>query len=78
MLNGRRVLEECQQAFNVRLMLQGQPVSDGRVSSSLYFGTLTSGIKVIGWSMNLQSSHGISNVLRGRLRERVADLVADA
>jgi hypothetical protein len=76
LLNGRRVLEECQLAFNVRLIPQSQPVSDGRISSSLYLGTLASGIRVIGWSMNLQSSYGISNVLRGRLRERVADLAA--
>lgn len=76
LLNGRRVVEECQQAFNVRFTLHGQPVSDGRLSSSLYRGVLAGGIQVIGWSMNLQSSHGVTNVLRTRLRQRVADLAA--
>lgn len=77
LLNGRRVLDVWQQAFNVRLTLQSQPVSDGRLSSLLYVGTLLGRIKVVGWSVNLQSSHGVSNVLRAHLRERVADLAAD-
>jgi len=78
LLNGRRVLDEFQLALNSRLEMQVDLLTSGRTSSSLYAGTLPSGIRVIGWSMNLQSSYGITKELRMRLAERVAALAAES
>jgi hypothetical protein len=76
LLNGRRVLEEFQLALNSRLEVQVDLVTVGRTSTSLYVGALPSGVRVIGWSMNLQSSYGITNELRMRLTERVVALAS--
>ncbi len=76
LLNGRRVLDEFQLALNSRLEMQDDRLTGGRTSTSLYTGTLSSGVRVIGWSMNLQSSYGITKELRVRLTERVAALAS--
>jgi hypothetical protein len=76
LLNGRRVLEEVQLALGSRLEMDGVPLLVGRTSTSLYTGTLPSGVPVVGWSINLQSNYGVTNELRMGLSERVAALAS--
>jgi hypothetical protein len=77
LLNGKRVLEEFQLALNRRLDMQLDLLTVGRTSTTLYVGELPSGVRVVGWSMNLQSSYGITKELRMGLTERVAALAWD-
>jgi len=78
LLNGRRVLNEFQLALNNRLEVQAGLLMAGATSTSLYTGTLPSGARVIGWSVNLQSSYGITKELRMRLTERVGALASES
>jgi hypothetical protein len=75
-LNGRRVLDEFQRALGSRLE-EVAVWDDGRISAALYTGTVLTGLRVIGWSMNLQSSWGITTEMRKRLAERVAGLAGE-
>jgi hypothetical protein len=78
LLNGRRVLDEFQLALNIRLEVQAGLLMVGTTGTGVYTATLPSGARVIGWSVNLQSSYGITKELRMRLTERVAALASES
>jgi len=76
LLNGRSVLREVVSHLGVTLRRE-QDVADGSVNASVYTGTFA-GMRVIGWSTNLQSSFGVTREFRQKLRERLAELAAAA
>ena len=63
--NGRRVLNELTAAFGLRLEVVGQLSGPGRRTTQLLAGSGPLGIPVFGWSVNLQSSFGVTLGLRG-------------
>jgi hypothetical protein len=71
LLNGRRVITEFEHAFGLVLLPHGQPLMVDRVGAAFYAGTLADGVRVIGWSLNLQSSFGVTNNMRQQLAGRV-------
>ena len=73
LLNGRQVIDAVPKALGVRLNQEGKTVSDAAVTTQFYtwrFGE----VGVIGWSTNLQSSFGATNMLRVRIAQRVRQL----
>ena len=75
LLNGRSVIDTFTQAYGVSLKTV-QTVRDRSVSASLVAGVALQGIVVVGWSVNLQSSFGVTRVFGERLRVEVASQVA--
>ena len=73
LLNGRAVLTAFQTVLGARLVLENKTVSDRSVTTQVYTGWFGD-VQVIGWSTNLQSSFGVTNVLQTRLGERVRRL----
>lgn len=73
LLNGRAVINAFQRELRGQLQQEPEDVTDRTVASKLYTGRLD-GVRVIGWSTNLQSSFGVTTVLRAKLAERVREL----
>ena len=73
LLNGRSVLTAFERTFGGHLRLVDTPVTDGGTTTKLYEGDVE-GVRVLGWSTNLQSSFGVTRVLRVKLAERLAML----
>lgn len=73
LLNGRAVLRAVERTLGCALRPLGPPVTDARTTTKLYEGSLE-GVRVLGWSTNLQSSFGVTKLLRTKLAERLATL----
>ena len=73
LLNGRAVLTAFQTVLGARLVLENKTVSDRSVTTQVYTGWFGD-VQVIGWSTNLQSSFGVTDVLQTLLGERVRRL----
>jgi len=74
LLNGRSVLTAFERVLGGCLRVVGLPVTDGGTTTTLYQGEIE-GVRVLGWSTNLQSSFGVTRVLRAKLAEQLATLV---
>ena len=70
LLNGRTVLNHVQRAGLAQMTPSGELVL-GQTRCSLYTG-VARGIQFLGWSANLQSSHGVSNAFTAQLAEWIA------
>ncbi len=73
LLNGRTVIETFSEAMACRLRPERDRLVFGRSSTRLVRGWVGD-ITVVGWTVNLQSSFGVTNDLRNRLADRVATL----
>ena len=73
LLNGRSVVEAFRASMGAQLAPAGQ-VSDRRVTAQIVAGDALGSLRVIGWSTNIQSSMGVTRVLRERLGAAVADI----
>jgi hypothetical protein len=73
LLNGRAVLNAFQTVLGGHLLREDEAVTDRSVTSQVYRGKYDD-VHVIGWSTNLQSGFGVTNVLRAQLAERVGQL----
>ena len=73
LINGTGVSQVFERAFGLTLRPAGHVV-DASVTARLSVGRLPFGTRVIAWSVNLQSSFGVTNVLRAALAHRVAAL----
>lgn len=73
LLNGKGVIDSFQEATGTSLknLLK---IPTKRASTCIFTGTMRSGVFVIGWSTNLQSSFGVTNELRGSIAKHVAEL----
>jgi hypothetical protein len=73
LLNGRSVIAQLQHAFGIPLAVS-QRIASGRLTTELVTGVLGR-CAIIGWSTNLQSSFGVTRVLREQLANVVGMLV---
>lgn len=69
LLNGRSVINNFQNIFECHLN-EDTKLEENQLNSKIYQGRLL-GIKVIGWSINLQSSHGVTNTFIEKIAETV-------
>nr|BAM62548.1 putative uncharacterized protein 6 [uncultured microorganism] len=76
LINGRGVVRPFQRMMGISLRPAGS-VKSRSVESRMSLGRLPFGTKVIGWSVNVQSSYGVSNALRAALACRVRGLNHD-
>jgi len=73
LLNGRAVLKAFEGVLGGTLRPLSPSVTDAGTTAQLYEGDLE-GVRVLGWSTNLQSSFGVTKLLRAKLAERLATL----
>ncbi|HEV8297071.1 MAG TPA: hypothetical protein VGQ20_07240, partial [Acidimicrobiales bacterium] len=67
-VNGRSVLRELENALSVQFDLHGRVEGPSTTSTDIVTGSID-GTAVVGWSVNLQSSFGVSREFRARLRD---------
>jgi hypothetical protein len=73
--NGRSVLEQFQRVTDITLTEKEAARESGdRGTARIFTGALHGRLRVVGWTKNLQSSVGLTNTLRARIAERVAEL----
>jgi hypothetical protein len=72
LLNGVSVVREFEKASQVSLLRTEDVTAGGYAKSKMFQGALGE-VRVIGWSINLQSSPGVDDRFRRRLSERVRD-----
>ena len=73
LINGHAVLTAFQTVLGSRLVRESETVADRSVKTQIYSGWIGD-VLVIGWSTNLQSSFGVTNVLQAKLAERVRQI----
>ena len=75
LINGKAVIDQFERCFKL-VLADEPPIALARKStkSDLRSGTLFGRVAVIGWTTNLQSSHGVSFEFRATLRDRVGVL----
>lgn len=78
LLNGIGVIRAFAAAFNCTLHQLPTPLSDRTVTTQIMHGRAFNDVLILGWSTNLQSSVGVTNVLRERIAHTVAKLAAQA
>ncbi len=71
-MNGRAVVNAFRSVLNGQLQTVGE-LTDRSVTTKLYVGTIGM-TRAIGWSMNLQSSFGVTKELRAKLAQRVSEM----
>ena len=77
LVNGMGVLQELRRLMVGQLELEEvNPIAGyGYRPTRLFTGQVLNHVRVVAWSTNVQSSHGVSLELRKELSERVAALV---
>ena len=73
LLNGQAVLTAFQTVLGGQLVREHESVTDRSVTTQVYAGWIGD-VQVLGWSTNLQSSFGVSNVLQAQLAETIRRL----
>jgi hypothetical protein len=73
LLNGSGVIRGVQRSLGRSLSEKSVPITVRTVTSRFVTGYIE-GVKVVGWSTNIQSSFGVTNELRARIAERVSEL----
>lgn len=76
LLNGRGVIKNFTKAFGTRLSEEDPLVENGRQPTRVFSGQAFGHVRVIGWSTNLQSSHGVTTARREALADRIAVIAA--
>jgi hypothetical protein len=75
LINGAAVAKEAQRALGLFFEEVGSRITvSGRKTSSAIRRASLCGVPVIAWSVNVQSSFGVTNELKLKLAERVRDL----
>lgn len=77
LLNGRGVLNVYRDILGGTFSSGEHITPDTGASTWIHTGSVL-GVPVVGWSVNLQSSFGVTKDLRRQLRERVAELASTA
>lgn len=73
LLNGSGVIRGVQRSLGRSLSEKSVPITVRTVTARFVTGYIE-GVKVVGWSTNIQSSFGVTKELRGRIAERVSEL----
>jgi hypothetical protein len=71
LISGRAVIGEFERAFGCHLEVVDGSLRVHRQTAIMRNGRVAPDIHVIGWSLNLQSSFGVTNEMRAHLAERV-------
>lgn len=70
LLNGRSVIQGYEAAVGA-LKRSDEIIQSGRIAAEIFVGE-AEGVRVLGWSANLQSSHGVTIDFRTMLRDLIA------
>lgn len=73
LLNGRAVVNAFRDSLGGTLKQEPNAVADGSVTTSIFTGR-HGDVRVLGWSTNLQSSFGVTRILRAKLAIRISEL----
>ncbi len=73
LLNGSGVIRGVQRSFGRPLLEKSVPITVRSVTARFVTGHIE-GVKVVGWSTNIQSSFGVTKELRAKIAERVSQL----
>lgn len=73
LLNGRAVVNAFRDSLGGTLKQEPDAIADGIVTTSIFTGSFGD-VRVVGWSTNLQSSFGVTRVLRVKLATRIGEL----
>lgn len=73
LLNGRSVINEFENSFECNFEKYTK-LKEDKLSSEIYKGYLFNKIKLIGWSINLQSSPGVTNTFIETIAQTVSDI----
>jgi hypothetical protein len=73
LLNGRAVVRAFETILGGKLRRERETISDRSVTTTFFTGAYGR-IGVVGWSTNLQSGFGVTNILRELLATRVGEL----
>jgi hypothetical protein len=73
LLNGHAVLTAFQTVLGGRLVQEKESVTDRSVTARVYTGRIGD-VQMIGWSTNLQSSFGVTNLFQTRLSDTIRRL----
>ena len=76
LINGSGVVRQFESVMGISLRAAGS-VKGSSVESRMSVGRLPFGTRVIAWSVNIQSSFGVSNTLRDALASRTKELNDD-
>ena len=74
LLNGSAVINQFQRRFDIRLH-SALRLKHGHAPATLFHGSIDS-LNIIGWTVNLQSSFGVSKEVRNELSEAVFKLAS--
>lgn len=75
LLNGRSVIQSFTHMQQISLRWLPETLTHGRVRTQLVVGKGFQNVAIIGWTVNIQSSFGVSTELRQMLTQKVADLL---
>lgn len=73
LINGSGVVRQFERVMNISLRPAGS-VHGSSIASRMYVGRLPFGTRVVAWSVNIQSSHGVCNTLRSAIASRTREL----
>jgi hypothetical protein len=76
LINGSGVVRQFESVTGISLRPAGS-VSGSSVESRMSVGHLPCGTRVVAWSVNIQSSFGVCNILRAALASRTGELNHD-
>lgn len=74
LVNGTGVFVHLQKLTAMKIH-EESPISVRAKKTRLFVGTLFDHVGVVSWSINLQSSHGVTNDMRSVIANRVAEIV---
>jgi hypothetical protein len=77
LLNGSGVVREVQRTLGQPLREETSRITARSVTTRFHTGVIA-GVRVVGWSTNLQSSFGVTNELRAALAKHVSQLANGA
>ncbi len=72
LLNGRGVVEEFERRYSLRLTQMGTE-RFGKFPTTFFHGHISNTL-IIGWSTNLQSTYGVTNIAREKIASRAREL----
>lgn len=73
LLNGRSVINEFENAFECNLNKYTK-LEEGKLSSEILQGSLWNKIQIIAWSVNIQSSFGVTNTFIETIAKKISNL----
>ena len=76
LLNGTTVIEVFQNTCHISLKVLSNQVADNGITTRFVAGYGSSDLVIVGWRTNLQSTPGVTRVLRQRIAHEVSQIVS--